>query len=202
MLRSPLFSWSKGAAINSQPSGWASLAGFRSHKSDLRPILCLRQFSVPPPAYIVGIETSCDDTAVSVISTHGEIVSEIRLSQNNIHNAFGGIIPRIAVREHSKSIDAAVNYALRAADIFPTTLPDLYRPDGSLNEIPSSCSNSTNKSMTSTPSSHTKKTISAVAVASGPGLAPCLRVGVCCLRSCYVCYNLLFIVLVLVYSHT
>ena len=52
---------------------------------------------------ILGIETSCDETAVSVCK-NGEILSNI-ISSQEIHNKFGGVVPEIASREHEKVLN-------------------------------------------------------------------------------------------------
>jgi N6-L-threonylcarbamoyladenine synthase len=49
---------------------------------------------------ILGIETSCDETAASVVTWDGEIVSSIVASQDELHAKFGGVVPEIASRRH------------------------------------------------------------------------------------------------------
>ena len=53
---------------------------------------------------VLGIETTCDETAAAVVSRdedgRGEILSNIVLSQVNEHAAFGGVVPEIAARAH------------------------------------------------------------------------------------------------------
>ena len=64
----------------------------------------------------LGIETSCDETAASVVRTNssenGEILSNIVSSQVNEHKDFGGIVPEIAARAHVEKIDFIINKAL------------------------------------------------------------------------------------------
>jgi N6-L-threonylcarbamoyladenine synthase len=67
--------------------------------------------------YFLGIETSCDETAAAVLREDGTILSSIVLSQDEIHAAFGGVVPELASRQHLKSIDFIVAEALRAAAI-------------------------------------------------------------------------------------
>ena len=51
--------------------------------------------------YVLGVETSCDDTAIGIIDSSKNIKANIVLNQNNYHKEFGGILPEIAVLEIS-----------------------------------------------------------------------------------------------------
>jgi N6-L-threonylcarbamoyladenine synthase len=53
---------------------------------------------------ILGIETSCDDTSISIVSDGKRIISLFSLSQNDAHKAYQGVVPEIASREHLKVI--------------------------------------------------------------------------------------------------
>ena len=89
---------------------------------------------------ILGIETSCDETAVSVVEGSGEkltvVLSFVR-SQIDIHEAYGGVVPEVAAREHLQMLFPMLHKAVN--------------PSG--------------------------EGIDAIAVTTGPGLAPALRVG-------------------------
>lgn len=65
--------------------------------------------------YILGIESSCDDTAASVIH-NGKILSNIITTQK-IHEEYGGVVPELASRAHQKNIVPAVHQALKKANI-------------------------------------------------------------------------------------
>ncbi len=67
--------------------------------------------------YILGIETSCDDTCASVVLNGHEILSNIVSSQNEIHAKYGGIVPEIASRKHIEMIDIVINEALLKARV-------------------------------------------------------------------------------------
>ena len=54
--------------------------------------------------YILGIESSCDETACAIVKNGKEIISNVVLSQIDIHTKFGGVVPEIASRNHVKSI--------------------------------------------------------------------------------------------------
>ncbi len=68
---------------------------------------------------ILGIETSCDETAAAVVLRHadgrGEILSNVVLSQLEEHSAYGGVVPEIAARAHVEALDTLVEEALLQA---------------------------------------------------------------------------------------
>ena len=61
---------------------------------------------------MMGIETSCDETAVAIVREDGKILSNIVLSQLKEHAAFGGVVPEIAARAHMEHIDKLIKAAL------------------------------------------------------------------------------------------
>lgn len=65
--------------------------------------------------YILGIESSCDDTAAAVIN-NGHILSNVVATQK-IHEEYGGVVPELASRAHQKNIVPVVHQALRKANI-------------------------------------------------------------------------------------
>ena len=97
---------------------------------------------------ILAIESSCDETAASVIEGSGEkvvVLSNIVSSQIEIHQKYGGVIPEVAAREHVLNILPVINEALLKAGIKP---------------------------------SEAAKKLAAIAVTAGPGLITSLSVGV------------------------
>ncbi|TVP95322.1 MAG: tRNA (adenosine(37)-N6)-threonylcarbamoyltransferase complex transferase subunit TsaD [Acholeplasmatales bacterium] len=66
---------------------------------------------------VLAVETSCDETSVSVTQNGETILSNIVLSQIDIHQAFGGVVPEIASREHVKGITIVFKEALESAGI-------------------------------------------------------------------------------------
>lgn len=66
---------------------------------------------------ILGIETSCDETAVSAITDQMEILSNIVLSQDEIHSPYGGIVPELASRNHVISINYILEESLERAKL-------------------------------------------------------------------------------------
>jgi len=73
------------------------------------------------PLTLLGIESSCDDTAAAVV--RGDtVLSSVVYGQTSLHAAFGGVVPEIAARAHAEKLDHCIEEALAAAS---TTLSDL-----------------------------------------------------------------------------
>ncbi|KIL52221.1 O-sialoglycoprotein endopeptidase [Jeotgalibacillus alimentarius] len=66
---------------------------------------------------ILGIETSCDETAASVVRNGTEIVSNVVASQIESHKRFGGVVPEIASRHHVEQMTIVVEEALEQAEV-------------------------------------------------------------------------------------
>lgn len=71
---------------------------------------------------ILGIETSCDDTAAAVVVNGTEVLASIVSSQDTIHAAYGGVVPELACRSHIENIRPVVDAALQKAGV---TLHDI-----------------------------------------------------------------------------
>lgn len=71
---------------------------------------------------ILGIESSCDDTAAAVVEDGHRVLSSVVSSQDEIHSRFGGIVPELASRRHIESIVPVVEGALKGASV---TLDDI-----------------------------------------------------------------------------
>jgi N6-L-threonylcarbamoyladenine synthase len=69
------------------------------------------------PMLVLGIESSCDETAAAVIEAGRIIRSNVVASQVKTHAPFGGVVPELASREHLDRIDSVVNSALEAAGV-------------------------------------------------------------------------------------
>lgn len=67
--------------------------------------------------YILGIESSCDETAAAVIKNGREVLSNIISSQIVIHRKFGGVVPEIASRKHIENIMPVIDQALTEANV-------------------------------------------------------------------------------------
>ena len=66
---------------------------------------------------ILGIESSCDETAAAVVKNGREVLSNVISSQIAIHEKFGGVVPEIASRNHVEAISNVVKKALNDANI-------------------------------------------------------------------------------------
>lgn len=65
--------------------------------------------------YILGIETSCDETAAAVVARGGEVLSSVVASQASLHGKYGGVVPELASREHLRAIVPVVREAMEEA---------------------------------------------------------------------------------------
>ena len=105
---------------------------------------------------ILGIETSCDETAAAIVEGKGKkvkVLSNVVSSQIEIHKKYGGVVPEVAARQHVLNILPVVNEALEKAGVNPPKL-SFKRGVGRF------------------------KKIDAIAVTVGPGLVTSLLVGV------------------------
>lgn len=66
---------------------------------------------------ILGIESSCDETAAAIVEDGKKILSNVVVSQIDIHKEYGGVIPEIAARSHIEAINPVINKALAEANL-------------------------------------------------------------------------------------
>lgn len=66
---------------------------------------------------ILGIESSCDETACAIIKNGKEIVSSVVATQIDVHKKFGGVLPEVASRIHVENISMVINEALEKAEM-------------------------------------------------------------------------------------
>ncbi len=71
---------------------------------------------VTDPRYVLGIETSCDDTAAAVLC-NGKILASVVSSQDEIHGPYGGVVPELASRHHMVNILPVIDQALARAQV-------------------------------------------------------------------------------------
>lgn len=76
---------------------------------------------MPRQITLLGLESSCDDTAAAVVrrdeNGRVDVLSNIVVGQNDLHKAFGGVVPEIAARAHAEKIDLCVEKALADAGV-------------------------------------------------------------------------------------
>ena len=70
---------------------------------------------------ILGLESSCDDTAAAIVRLHPEsgteVLSSVVHGQDGLHAAYGGVVPEIAARAHAEKLDTCVKKALKQAEM-------------------------------------------------------------------------------------
>ena len=66
---------------------------------------------------IMGIESSCDETACAIVKAGREVIANVVASQIKIHEEYGGVIPEIAAREHLEAINVVIDEALKQAGV-------------------------------------------------------------------------------------
>ncbi len=80
--------------------------------------MTLRKIVQPlPAARILGIESSCDETAASVIENGRSMLSSVIATQIEIHKKYGGVFPEVASRQHIRTIYAVIEQALQQAHL-------------------------------------------------------------------------------------
>lgn len=134
---------------------------------------------------ILGIETSCDETAVCLLDASGEgaafeyrVLGNALFSQAQLHAQYGGVFPNLAKREHAKNLVPLLEETLRQADelvLSPT-------PIAGTSMMPLKALLSREEELFKTLLAHAlrykKPSIDAIAVTAGPGLEPALWVGI------------------------
>lgn len=70
-----------------------------------------------PPVRILGIESSCDETAAAVLEGGRTLLSNVVASQADLHARYGGVFPEVASREHIKAISPVIEQALQQAHL-------------------------------------------------------------------------------------
>lgn len=75
------------------------------------------EFILKKDQFIIGIETSCDETAVAIVKNGTEIVTNIVASQIDSHKRFGGVVPEIASRHHVEQITIVLEKAMNEANL-------------------------------------------------------------------------------------
>jgi len=135
---------------------------------------------------ILGIETSCDDTGIAILATRGEptswkILSNIVSSQVKVHQKYGGVYPMMAKREHQKNLVPVLKLALLKAGKLIRKTKNQNQKEGSKFKTLKNILNREEelfKKIFRFFQNYKKPDIDVIAVTNGPGLEPCLWVGV------------------------
>jgi N6-L-threonylcarbamoyladenine synthase len=146
---------------------------------------------------ILSIETSCDETAISLVEASGdfphatyEILGNALWSQIDIHREYGGVFPAIAKREHAATIVSMLEKAIKesgmeAFDFTPTISPETER---TVREILSREVGLADNLLTFH-KEHGSFAVDLIAVTNGPGLEPALWVGVNFAKALAILWN-------------
>ena len=134
---------------------------------------------------ILGIETSCDESAVCVIDAQGEFYSDFQfsvlgnalISQTEIHAKYGGVFPNLAKREHAKNLVPILEKALDDAGMLHETPTDISAYSDKLQQILEREPELYAQLSVFLPK-YARPEIDAIAVTVGPGLEPALWVGI------------------------
>jgi len=129
---------------------------------------------------ILSIETSCDETALSIISTNTKeknfsVRANALISQIDIHKEYGGVFPALAKREHAKNVTPLLIHVLKEATLYHEGTTDLSLPEleATLEREPELFN-----ALVAVLSNTRKPDIDALMVTYGPGLTPALWVGI------------------------
>ena len=88
---------------------------------------------------ILGLESSCDETAAAVIKNGRTVLSNVISSQIDIHKEYGGVVPEIASRKHIERINTVIEEALKEAGVGLKDLDAIgvtYGPGCRIRELP------------------------------------------------------------------
>ncbi len=133
---------------------------------------------------ILAVETSCDDTCISVLDTEKGFLSNITSSQVEIHKEWGGVYPTLAKREHQKNLVPALREALEKASLikkgnsYKDVSEILKREKDLLSNLKSFLQ------------SFEKPEINLLATTIGPGLDPSLWTGINFVKALSFCWDL------------
>ncbi|MSU45295.1 MAG: tRNA (adenosine(37)-N6)-threonylcarbamoyltransferase complex transferase subunit TsaD [Candidatus Zambryskibacteria bacterium] len=134
---------------------------------------------------ILSIETSCDETAISLIEASGDlesptfsVIGNSLISQINIHNEYGGVFPMLAKREHAKNLVPILKDVLIQSKMFTEGEIKIEKDLWNEIEIILSKEEGLYKMMMDVFKNIESPKIDLIAVTNGPGLAPALWVGI------------------------
>lgn len=135
---------------------------------------------------LLAIETSCDETAVSIVKrirgkqVRFEVLSHKILSQIDLHAQYGGVFPMLAKREHTKAITQLIAECLEEADLLTERTNTYHIPNGDRKKLDTLLEREPEmrNAMQVLFEGIQKPAIDAIAVTQGPGLEPALWVGI------------------------
>ena len=78
-------------------------------------------------ALILGLESSCDDSAVALVNSDRQILAQAVVGQNEAHRPFGGVVPEIAARAHVEILPGLIRQVMAEADVRITEIDAIAR---------------------------------------------------------------------------
>lgn len=139
---------------------------------------------------VLSIETSCDETAVSIVEAEGDfphatyqILGNALFSQVDIHREYGGVFPSVAKREHTKTLIPMLEKALEEADLLHEATRELLLSEHETVSETLQREPKLEAGLTAFLEHHARPDIDLIAVTNGPGLEPALWVGINLARS-------------------
>ncbi|MDQ5883364.1 MAG: hypothetical protein QG654_277 [Patescibacteria group bacterium] len=143
---------------------------------------------------ILSIETSCDETAISILEANGDLKSPVfrilsnnLISQIDLHKEFGGVYPSLAKREHAKNLPIVLEKTLKDAGLFIKEDTEVSESEiKSILEREEEMAENLLKILTKIK----KPDIDYIAVTTGPGLEPALWVGITFAKAIAYAWNL------------
>lgn len=134
---------------------------------------------------ILAIETSCDETALSIVEATGDfphatysVLGDALHSQVDLHQAYGGVFPAMAKREHAKRIVPLLTQALEEAALLEVGETELTTADSTAVTTILEREPGLTEALTTFLTTYQKPDIDQIAVTTGPGLEPALWVGI------------------------
>lgn len=134
---------------------------------------------------ILSIETSCDETAISILQTRKtgsninvKILSNVLRSQIELHKEFGGVFPNLAKREHAKNLPTILLENLKKANLYNEETQEIEEAKKNTLELMLSHEQGLSEDLIKIFQSIKKPNIDYIAVTVGPGLEPALWVGI------------------------
>jgi N6-L-threonylcarbamoyladenine synthase len=151
---------------------------------------------------ILSIETSCDDTGIAIIKAEKDkfsILSNIVSSQIKIHQKYGGVYPTMAKREHQKNLVPVLIKALKEAKLAKEEKSDnsKIKDLGIILEREKILYDKLKKFLVK----YARPDIDIIAVTKGPGLEPCLWVGINFAKALSYCWNIPIVAVNHIESH-
>lgn len=147
---------------------------------------------------LLSIETSCDETAVSIIkrvrgkNVRFEVLSHKILSQVDLHAQYGGVFPALAKREHAKALTQLIAESLEEADLLVERTNTYHLPSANRKKLETLLEREGEMltAMKIMFEGIQKPLIDAIAVTQGPGLEPALWVGISAALSLHLVWDL------------